>query len=87
MTSEERAAKLAAALGAAENPQPMIAEAIRAAVAEERERCARIAETDDEPDDRMPWRYRLRYLLRPERLARAVMQAVRFTIAERIRAS
>jgi hypothetical protein len=85
MTPDERAANVYAALGSAETPVTLIADAIREAVTEERERCATAAEAEREPEEAMPWRYWLRALLRPERVARRVMWAVRTSIAARIR--
>jgi hypothetical protein len=51
MTPDERAEKVYAALGSAANPVTLIADAIREAVTEERERCATAAEAEREPKE------------------------------------
>lgn len=85
MTPEERAGKVAAAPGSAEDPSVLIAAAIREAFTDERERCARIVDTELEPGEALPWRYRLQALLRPDRFARELVGGVRRSIARRIR--
>ena len=83
---EEEIAELWASLCSAQDPITLLRETLVRVVAEERERCACVAETDADPDERMPWRYRLRFRLRPETMARTVINGVRRSIAARIRA-
>lgn len=74
-----------AALRACDDPVAMLRAALRDAVAGEREKCAFLAETAPAPDERMPWRYRLRFRLRPEAMTRAAIHGVRRSIAARLR--
>jgi hypothetical protein len=57
---------------------------VRAYVEEERERCAKIAETEPEPEGPMPEEART---AEPELIARAAVRSTRESIADRIRRS
>ena len=82
----EEAAELWERLRSSEDPVAVLRGALLRAVADERACCAAVAETTAEPDERMPWLYRLRFRLRPEAMARRALRGLRRKIAGRIRA-
>lgn len=87
MTPEDVAAGIVNRAAHFGGPSPIttsyeIAEAIRSAVAEERARCAKIAENEPEPIGPIPDEARQ---AQPELLVRAAIWATKESIAEKIR--
>ncbi len=79
-------AELWVRLRASADPIALLRETLARVVTEERERCAAIAVTAPEPTERMPWRYRLRFWLRPETMTRRALYGTQCRVAARIRA-
>ena len=81
----DRIAELWTTLRTSEDPVGLLRRTLASLVSEERSRCAFIAETASAPEERMPWRYRLRFRLRPEVMTRQAIRGTRLAIAARIR--